>query len=463
MSETANGKPDAITLNAPNYRIPIRIVLVTLGCFLLLRGNTLPWPCLPPPEAYSYCSPLLIDAASAAQLTLLLVTGCLLIALAVNLLFTPMDFVLWLVLLAIPYVLMVARLRPLVFLDQVAMYTPLVGVNDKLSGPSYLVMPLSLLAAWLTLRPRSLHKKWRSLAIIVLWAVSALTVYFLVLMGNRPYQVTVATFVQRQGLLSTGPLLILAGATFLLGAEYLASGRERMRVAAPKTGSAAATQRVNALGFWSALVALVSSVLPILTSLTLDRTPLMDRYDAGVYFLVNALRAGVSLLLPISVVVLMVSLCLSAARAKRIWPQVGLVFALVYAIMQVAAAFLQFVPSTGAFELYRRLLTIFPFLSRYDSYATLTFAFLCLACLFSLPVFNKRGLELAVRWCFVTMAGLTVISGMAYLLTNDRIPMLTITLVPLAEYIVFPVAMALVAAVFRSAMRIQTVTSAKLA
>jgi hypothetical protein len=101
MCETANGKPDAITLHAPNYSISVRILLVTLGTFLLLRGNTLPWPCLPPPEAYSYCSPLLIDAASAAQLTLLLVTGCLLIALAVNLLFTPMDFVLWLVLLAL--------------------------------------------------------------------------------------------------------------------------------------------------------------------------------------------------------------------------------------------------------------------------------------------------------------------------------------------------------------------------
>jgi hypothetical protein len=460
MSETANGQPEAITLSSPNYGTPVRILLVTLGSFLLLRGNTLPWACLPPPEAYSYCSPLLIDAASAAQLTLLLVTGCLLIVLAVNLLFTPMDFVLWLVLLAIPYVLMVARLRPLVFLDQVAMYTPLVGVNDKLSGPSYLVMPLSLLAAWLTLRPRSLHKKWRWPAIIVLWVVVALTVYFLVLMGNRPYQVTVATFVQRQGMLSTGPLLILAGAILLLGAEYLASGRERMRVAAPKTGGAVATQWVKALGFWSALVALVSSALPIIVFVIMDRTPLMHRYDAGVDFLVNALREGLSLLLPISMVVLMVSLCFLAPRAKRIWPQVGLVFALVYAVMQVAAALLQFVPSTGAFELYRRLLTIFPFLSRYDSYATLTFAFLCLACLFTLPVFNKRGLDRAVRWCFVIMAGLTVIGGGASLLTNDRIPTLAFFLIPIAEYIVFPAAMALVAAIFRGARGIQIITSA---
>jgi hypothetical protein len=461
MSETANGKPDAITLHAPNYRIPVRILLVTLGSFLLLRGNTLPWPCLPPPEAYSYCSPLLIDAASAAQLTLLLVTGCLLIALAVNLLFTPMDFVLWLVLLAIPYVLMVARLRPFVWLEQVATYTPLVGVNDKLSGPSYLMMPLCLLATWLTLRPRSLHSKWRWPAIIVLWVVVALTVYFLVLMGNRPYQITVAAFVQRQGLLSTGPLLILAGAIFLLGAEYLASGGERMRVAAPKTGRAAATHRVNALGFWSALVALVSSALPILVFLIMDRTPLVKRYDAGVDFLVNALRAGLALLLPISVAMLMVSVCRWASRAKRIWPQVGLVFALVYAVMQVTVAFLQFVPSIGAFELYRRLLTIFPFLSRYDSYATLTFAFLCLACLFTLPVFNKRGLDRAVRWCFVIMAGLTVIGGGASLLTNDRIPTLALFLIPIAEYIVFPVAMTLVAAVFRGARGIQVMTGAE--
>jgi hypothetical protein len=261
-------------------------------------------------------------------------------------------------------VLLVARLRPLVFLDQVAMYTPLVGVNDKLSGPSYLMMPLCLLATWLTLRPRSLHSRWRWLAIIVLWVVVALTVYFLVLMGNRPYQITVAAFVQRQGLLSTGPLLILAGAILLLGAEYLASGRERMRVAAPKTGSVAATQRVDALGFWSALGALVSSALPILVYLIMDQTPLMNRYDAGVDFLVNALRAGLSLLLPISVVVLMLSLCLWASRAKRIWPQVELCFALVYAVMQVTVAFLQFVPSTGTFELYRRLLILQPCFTR---------------------------------------------------------------------------------------------------
>jgi hypothetical protein len=446
MKEPAEERHDGNTQSVLSNRFPLRFLLVSLGCSLLLIGNTLPWPCSPSPDPWPDCYPLIIHDASAALFTAFLVIGILLIALTINLSGSPSDFIVWLILLLVPYLLFIARLRPDTFSGK--MYFPLVDVNQDLGGPSFFVMPVSLIVAWLALRPKAFHKKLRKLATISLLALLSLTVYFLVLMGNRSYQITVSSFIEHQGILRTGPLLILAGGIFLLGAEYGGIRRDRKR-AVGREGTARVTathpQQVNKVGFWSALLASASPIMLIVLSLFAIYSPVERRYDVGVYYLFSFFTEGFILLLPISFIVLMACICYYAPPGKKIWARVGLFFAIVFTLVD-AIITLSIPP-----QLYERLATSFPILQRYGALGFLSFAFVSLALLFILPVFNKGGIEVVIRWCFIILGMLTFAGGLDYLLTSARIPVLAGFTSLIGEYLVFPVAMALIAVVFRRA------------
>jgi len=365
----------------------------------------------------------------------------------VNLLRSPLDTLSWFSIWLMVYLLFVARLRPDPFVGR--MYFPLVSVNEHLGGPSFFVMPNSLLASWLALRPAALQRKWRPLAIIVLLMLISLTAYFLVLMGNRPFKVTVASFVEQEGILGTGPLLILAGGVVLLGAEYVGTRRDRTRAAAREGATrrtATGPRRVNKVGFWSALLASASSVTGIVLSLFEAYSPVMQRYDQGVYSLIEGLKAGAAVLIPISFVVLMACISRSAPPEKKIWARVGLLLAVVYAFMHLVNAYLYLLFSRSSPQVYGRVATSYPILL---SLGAMSFAFLSLALLLALPVFRRGGIERVVRWCFVLLVLLECVSGLGYLLSSARLPILAMLPNLIAQSVVFPVAMALVAVAFR--------------
>jgi hypothetical protein len=448
MKEPAEDRHNGDTSSVLSDRIPFRAILAWLGCFLLLRGNALAWPCLPAAQSWPDCYPLTILFVSAAQLTIFLAIGILLIALAVNLLRSPLDLVYWLVLLLVPYWLFVARLRPEpVFGGRL----PLVRVNQQLSGPSSVVMPMSLIVSWLALRPRSLRRKWRLLATVLLLVLLFLTAFFLVLMGNRPYQVTIPSFVEHAGILGTGPLLILAGGVLLLGAEYVGHARERTRaVTAEKVigATTAKPKRANDVGFWSALFASPSSIMVVVTSL-FGVSSGMQGYDVGTYYLTSGLRAGAILLLAICFVVLIASICHYAAAEKKTWTRVGLVSAIAYAVTYGVNAYLYSSIWRMSPQVYGRLATSLPILRRFGALGALSLPFASLALLLTLPVLRRGGLEQVIRWCIVGIGVLTVINGLGYLLSGVHVPALSVLAGAIAQSVLFPVAMALFATVFR--------------
>ena len=461
LEESAEVHHNGNTLHVLSDRNPLRIILTYLGCFLLLRGNTLPWPCLPAQQSSPYCFPLNIFDTSAVQITAFLVIGLLLITLAVNLLRSPYDIVSWFILLLVPNLLFVAKLRHDPFWGD----TPLVYINQDLGGPSIIIMPVSLIVAWLTLRPRALLKKWRLLTIIAISALLSLTVYFLVLMGNRPYQVTVSAFIEQQGILSTGPLLILAGGILLLGAEYVGIKRDRKQTVGHEKVSGATAinphRLVNA-GFWSALLAAASPIILIGISFLGDYSPVMGQTDRGVYLLVSALTICVILVQPISFVVLIASLYFYAPAEKKTWVLTGFVFSVAYALVYVFSNFLQDRILSTFTQLYERVATSFPILLRYGALGTLSLVFASLALLFTLPVFhNRRGIELVIRWCIIIISVLIIASGLGYLLTSARIPTLSVLANLVGQFVVFPVIMVLIAIVFKRVEKVDALTGAE--
>jgi hypothetical protein len=385
-------------------------------------------------------------------------TGIVLIVLAVNLPSQPWDYTCWLATLLIPYVLFVARLRPDSFIGEA--YFPLANVNRELGGPSSFVMPVGLAAVWLALRPRPLQRKWRILVTLAFLALLSLTGYFLVYMGNRPFQVTVSAFVDRAGIVRTGPLLILAGGVLLLGAEYVVEGGRQTRRAVAHARSFVATateqKRTHSVGFWSAAVACASTILPFAISLLGSGSPMSGPYDAAVSRLMDALRVAIAILPPVSFAALMASICQYAPPERKVWSRVGLVFAIAYLLLSATSTYAYSPTSRISRQLYERIAESLPILHRFATFGVLRFAFVSLALLLALPTFHRGGIELAIRWCSAIIGVLTLLNGAGYLLTNDLIPTLSLITYAVAQYVAFPVAMALIAVLFgrrRSASR----------
>jgi hypothetical protein len=357
----------------------------------------------------------------------------------------PWSYIPWLLLLPLPYFVFVARLRSEPIFDS-TFHFPLAEVNQHLGGPSSVVMPICLIASWLALRPEALRRKWRLVATVVLVVLLLLTVYFLWSMGHRPYQPTVSSFVRAAGVLRTGPLLILAGAVLLLGSEYAAGGLVRRREGGPgeaKVAVPAPTRRYR-VGFWSAVVACACSILPTLLMLFEQSASSMGRYDSALFALTGALEEGARYLLPVSVVVLVASICYYTPPGKTVWARMGLFFAVVYALTSVGLSVV-----SESYDLYKQVLESLPFLGKWGGLGAASWVFLGIALLLLLPVFVGGRIQSAVRWCFVVFALLVASSALGYLLSAERIALVPSLLGAIAEWLVFPVAMALVAVSFQ--------------
>ena len=193
------------------------------------------------------------------------------------------------------------------------------------------------------------------------------------------------------------------------------------------------------LGFWSAVLATVCSIgyglaviVMIIASASMSTTAAapgwqgMEAYVAS-FQPIQMLPLIPSLLLAPTFVVLMVCVHSYASNAKKLWSQVGLAFAIVYATMACVNYIIQL--TVVRFSILSREtdgLAMFVSGNPHSIFWALAsaYVFMNLAMLFAAQVFEGGKLERWIRWLFlangasavVTIFGVVVDNPMVYLL-----------------------------------------------
>jgi hypothetical protein len=164
----------------------------------------------------------------------------------------------------------------------------------------------------------------------------------------------------------------------------------------------------------------------------------------------RSLAVGASLLLALTFVVLMVGLHHYAPQEKKIWSQIGLSFAILYAALLLWNYYLQLtVVRTNPF-LYSWLTMDFTSETAFWALESIGYALMGLAALFALPVLAQGRIELVIRWCFAVNAVFTILGSIGYILSGN--PLHILVLISLGIWaIAFPIATALLAVMFRRA------------
>ncbi|MEM3581268.1 MAG: hypothetical protein QXQ64_08445 [Candidatus Bathyarchaeia archaeon] len=166
----------------------------------------------------------------------------------------------------------------------------------------------------------------------------------------------------------------------------------------------------------------------------------------------RSVAVGASLLLVFSFIALMVSIHSYAPPEKKIWSQIGLSFAIVYAALLTWNYFLQLTVVRNNPQLYEWLIMDFTPDTAFWSLETVGYTLMGLAALFALPVFNGGGIERAIRWCFAINAVFTVVGSIGYVLSGN--PLHGLVLASLGVWaIVFPIATTLLAVMFKRVER----------
>jgi fumarate reductase subunit D len=196
---------------------------------------------------------------------------------------------------------------------------------------------------------------------------------------------------------------------------------------------------LSQVGFWSA-------ILTTVWLLIFDLTIPLGAAGAPT----RSIAVGASLLLALSFIVLMVSITNYAPAEKRFWSQIGLSFAIVYAALLVWNYSLQLTVVRSSPHLYSWLTMDSTPASAFWALEIMGYTLMGLAGVFALPVFHRGGIELAIRWCFAINAVCTVGGAIGYVLSGN--PFQVLVLMSLGVWaIVFPVATALLAVVFKRA------------
>jgi len=164
---------------------------------------------------------------------------------------------------------------------------------------------------------------------------------------------------------------------------------------------------VRTLGFWSAVLCTVFSLVYVIAQLgewagLLGSAggPHSKSTTAGLVVLLTP-----SLLLGISFVVLMVSIHYSAETSRRIWSHVAVVFASMYATLISIVYYVQLafvIPRVARGDTEGIQLLIFePFDSFLYAIDVYGYSLMSLSCLFAAVVFKARGLEKWIRRALV--------------------------------------------------------------
>ena len=205
-----------------------------------------------------------------------------------------------------------------------------------------------------------------------------------------------------------------------------------------KDAASTATRSVYQLGFWSAVLATLSSIgygiaviIMMISSITAaaDTPPGWHGIEAFVasFQSIQMLPLIPSLVLAPTFIVLMVSIHYYAAQEKRIWSHLGIVFAIVYAVMASLNYIIQLtVVRLSILNKETDGLAMFVMGNSHSIFWALAsaYAFMNLAMLFAAPVFEGRKLERRIRLLFyangasviVTIFGVIVDSPPIYLL-----------------------------------------------
>ncbi|MHB8869085.1 MAG: hypothetical protein ACYC6T_02180 [Thermoleophilia bacterium] len=160
------------------------------------------------------------------------------------------------------------------------------------------------------------------------------------------------------------------------------------------------------------------------------------------------LAIAASLLLALSFLILVSAVHSLAQPLKRVWTQISLSFALVYAALLVWNYYLQLTVVRTNPSAYPWLSMEFTSASAFWSLEVIGYTLLGLATLFMLPVLPHDRLGLAIRGSFLANGVFTVIGGVGYALSGN--PLNVLVLASLGVWAVaFPLGVALLAVVAR--------------
>lgn len=118
----------------------------------------------------------------------------------------------------------------------------------------------------------------------------------------------------------------------------------------------------------------------------------------------RSVAVGASLLLTFSFTALTVSIHNCAPPERKIWIQIGLSFAIVYAALLIWNYYLQLTVVRNNPPLYECLTKDFTPDTAFWLLETIGCTFVGLAAMFALLVLNGSGIERAIRWCFAALA-----------------------------------------------------------
>jgi hypothetical protein len=159
-----------------------------------------------------------------------------------------------------------------------------------------------------------------------------------------------------------------------------------------------------------------------------------------------------ALLLAPAFVVAMVSVHRAMPEERRLWTQLGVVFACLYAPIQTlnyAVQLLAVAPSIQAGE--TEGLAFFAFANPHGFFAALEalgYVFMLLALLFTAPAFRGGGLERWLRWTFVATFGIVIVLAVIGVVLGLGIVLIGAITTDAWE-VTFAMAMALLALFFR--------------
>jgi len=145
---------------------------------------------------------------------------------------------------------------------------------------------------------------------------------------------------------------------------------------------------VSALGFWSALLVTIEIIVFFISLLA---------SDANLMF-------GSSFLLAPTFVALMVSIHHFAPLEKKVWSQLGLSFAIIYAVMCSLTYYIQLTfIQNNYLPIVEEAVLPFVFIPGTPIFAQdmLGYVFMCVATLVAAPVFSGGKLESWIKWLFI--------------------------------------------------------------
>jgi heme/copper-type cytochrome/quinol oxidase subunit 4 len=164
------------------------------------------------------------------------------------------------------------------------------------------------------------------------------------------------------------------------------------------------------IGFWSGLIAFVSTV-------AFSIVQMLQVFGTLSYPLDEILIYGTSLCIVIPFILEMLALHHVAPAEKKIWSHAALIFTIMYAIFVIANYVVQLatvIPMTlkGASDEIRILIQT-PH-SLFWDFDAIGYIFMGLATLFAVPIFEKQGFQNWVRYLFLIHALVTPLIAFVY-------------------------------------------------